>query len=321
MKRLVKILLVLFILLMLAFVIFRTPDTDAAEMRAKYGGEPSQFVELSDGLIVHLRDEGPKDAPAIVLLHGSSADLHTWEPWVEALRGDYRLIRYDQIGHGLTGPALDDNYGLEDYTNDINAVADQLGLKNFVLVGSSMAGWISINYALEHSDRLNGLVIVGGSGAPIEREEAGNLAYAIVSTPGVRELTKYITPRNLIEKSLKQSVSNQSVVTPAAVDRYWELLRYPGNREATLNRLGQPRETYSAEQIGGMAVPTLLMWGDEDRLVPLEMGHWYDSHLPNAQLVSYPGIGHLPMEEAPARSIADLREWLLTLPLSSETQG
>ena len=76
MKWLLRIVLLILALLVTAFLIFRTPDTDPAEMRAKYGGEPSQFVEIGDGVTVHLRDEGPKDAPAIILLHGSNADLH-----------------------------------------------------------------------------------------------------------------------------------------------------------------------------------------------------------------------------------------------------
>ncbi|MAS85697.1 MAG: alpha/beta hydrolase, partial [Erythrobacteraceae bacterium] len=104
MKWLLRIVLLILALLVTAFLIFRTPDTDPAEMRAKYGGEPSQFVEIGDGVTVHLRDEGPKDAPAIILLHGSNADLHTWQPWVDALKARYRVIRFDQVGHGLTGP-------------------------------------------------------------------------------------------------------------------------------------------------------------------------------------------------------------------------
>ena len=81
MKRLAKILGVIAALLVGAFLFLRVPDTDKAEMRAKYATAPSQFVTLANGQEVHLRDEGPKDAPAIVLLHGSNADLSTWQPW------------------------------------------------------------------------------------------------------------------------------------------------------------------------------------------------------------------------------------------------
>ncbi len=320
MKRLAKVLAVVATLAIIAFLVFRTPDTDPEEMRAKYGVAPSQFVELDDGLTVHLRDEGPRDAPAIVLLHGSSSDLHTWEAWAERLRGEYRVIRYDQIGHGLTGPALDANYELASFVEMVDQVADTLKLERFVLAGNSMGGWISAGYALEHPERLAGLVLVDASGAPIRRENGGgNIGFTIAATPVLNTLITQITPRSLVKRSYEQSVSNRAIVTEETVDRYWELLRYPGNRRATVDRFNTPRVVYSKEVMGNLSVPTLLMWGEEDALVPLEAARWYADVLPQATLISYPGIGHLPMEEAPDRSVADLRDWLDELPLSSGT--
>ena len=112
MKWFLRLIGIVAVALVATFFIFRVPDTDPAEMQAKYGSAPSQMVEIGDGRLVHLRDEGPRDAPVIVLLHGSNADLHTWQPWVDALSDDYRVIRFDQRGDGLTGPAGDgDLYG------------------------------------------------------------------------------------------------------------------------------------------------------------------------------------------------------------------
>ena len=86
------------------FVWGYAPDTDPAAMKAKYSSAASQFVDAGGGLTVHLRDEGKRDGPVLVLLHGSNASLHTWEPWVARLGAKYRIISLDQIGHGLTGP-------------------------------------------------------------------------------------------------------------------------------------------------------------------------------------------------------------------------
>lgn len=144
MKRPAKVVLVIAALLVASFLIFRTPDTDPARMRPKYGGEPSQFVTLAGGLTVHLRHEGPKDAPAIVLLHGSNSDLHTWQPWVDRLREDYRIIRFDQIGHGLTVPVPDGNYSREAFVRTVGLVADRLGIERFVPGGSSMGGGVAL---------------------------------------------------------------------------------------------------------------------------------------------------------------------------------
>lgn len=315
MKWLWRALAIVFALIAIAFIVMRVPDTDSETMRAKYGAAPSQFVELEDGTTVHLRDEGPRGAPAIVLLHGSNADLHTWQPWVEGLRGDYRVIRYDQIGHGLTGPTPDGDYSRDAFVADVDAVADALALDSFVLAGNSMGGGIAMAYAIARPDRLDGLVLVDAAGAPIEREGSGNLLFTLARIPGVNALIGSVTPRSLVEKSLRQSVSNEEIVTPEAVDRYWELARYPGNRVATMERFSLPREPFDADAVERVGVPTLVMWGEEDSLIPFDAAHWYAERLPSARLVSYPGIGHLPMEEAPRRSLADLRDWLEQLDL------
>ncbi len=318
MKRLSSILAVLAVVLVAAFLLLRVPDTDAAEMRAKYGGPPSQFVTLPAGPTVHYRDEGPRDAPVMVLLHGSNADLHTWQPWVDHLKDRYRLIRLDQRGHGLTGPAADGNYLQDAFTADLEAFRLKLNLNRFVLVGNSMGGGIAARYAMLHPNRLAGLVLIDAGGAPVKRPEShrgggGNLAFTIARIPVLNTIASQFMPRSLIERSLRQSVENQAVVTPEAVDRYWELARYPGNRVATMMRFGEPMTSFTPERVAVIETPTLIMWGREDALIPYAAAEWYRDHLPRAQLVAYPGIGHLPMEEAPGRSAADMARFLSSL--------
>jgi len=310
MKRLGKVLLVITALLVIVFLFLRVPDTDPEEMRAKYGGEPPQFVTLANGQEVHLRDEGPRDGLPIILLHGSNADLFTWQPWAEALREDYRIIRFDQIGHGLTGAAVNEDYAPNQFTETVDLVADKLGLDTFVLAGNSMGGSIAMRYALNQPERLSGLVLVDASGADIKREGGGNLAFTLARTLVIGNIMSQMLPRSIIERSLSQSVSNQDVVTDATIDRYWEMARYPGNRDATRARFGQSYAPFDAAKVAQMTVPTLVMWGEEDALIPYAAAGWYMDHLPNAELANYPGIGHIPMEEAPEKTVADLRNWI-----------
>ena len=312
MKRLWRALAVLAVVLVVAFVLLRVPDTDAAEMRSKYGALPSQFVVLPEGPTVHYRDEGPRDAPVIVLLHGSNADLHTWQPWVDRLETRYRLIRFDQRGHGLTG-AAEGGYDADAFARDIEAFADALKLDRFVLAGNSMGGANALRFAMQHPERLAGLVLVDAGGAPVKRDGGGNLAFTVLRMPVVGALASQMMQRSLVERSLRQSVANQAIVTPAAVDRYWELARLPGNREATRERFALPWTSFTAAEVEAVDVPTLIMWGREDSLIPYAAAEWYRDHLPRAQLVSYPGIGHLPMEEAPDLSAADLARFLETV--------
>jgi len=312
MKWVLRILGIIFAIIFIALIVLRVPDTDPVEMRVKYGVEPSQFVELSDGLEMHFRDEGPRDAQVILMLHGSNADLSTWDAWTQNLKQDYRIIRFDQIGHGLTGPAVDDDYSLASFGADINEIADELQLENFILAGNSMGGVIAMHYAINTPERLDGLILVDAGGAPIKREGGGNLAFTLAQIPGINSILATMTPRSLVDRSLRQSVSNQDIVTEQIVDRYWEMARYPGNRAATLKRFSTPRSPFDASTVAQVDVPTLVIWGEEDSLIPYEAAGWFMDQLPNATLANYPGIGHLPHEEAAAQTVADLRLWLET---------
>lgn len=330
MKWLLRGALALVAVLVAAFLVFRTPDTDAAAMRAKYGAAPSQFVDLGDGLTVHLRDEGPKDAPAIILLHGSNADLHTWEPWAANLKTDNRVIRFDQVGHGLTGPDPKGDYTRKNYVEHIRRVADKLGLDRFILGGNSMGGKHAIAFAAAYPERIAGLVLVDASGMPMLTPQAmegdrdnpgkrrgtttGNLGFKIAAMPGVNRILEQITPRSLIEKSLRQSVSVESIVTEEMIDRYWELIRYPGNRRATLERFAIPYDPLAHSKFAAIGAPTLILWGEEDRLIPVAAGRYLHDEMPQSELIIYPGIGHLPQEEAAEQTLADLRKWLAALP-------
>jgi pimeloyl-ACP methyl ester carboxylesterase len=312
MKRLLRIIAIVAAILAIAFFLLRVPDTEAAEMRAKYGGPPSQFVTLPGGPTVHYRDEGPRDAPVIVLLHGSNADLHTWQPWVDRLKDRYRIVRFDQRGHGLTG-AAPGGYDVDAFAGDIRAFADALKLERFVLAGNSMGGANALRFAMQHPERLTGLVLVDAGGAPIKRDGGGNLAFTVLRMPVIGPLASQMMHRSLVERSLRQSVANQSVVTPGAVDRYWELARLPGNRRATRERFSRPWTSFTTDEVRAVLVPTLIMWGREDGLIPYEAAEWYRTTLPDARLVSYPGIGHLPMEETPEASAADVATFIATV--------
>jgi len=294
-------------------IAYWTPDTDAIAMRAKYGGAPSQFVDLGGGLSVHVRDEGPRDAPVIVLMHGSNADLHTWDPWVARLALAYRVIRFDQIGHGLTGPNPTRRYDVNAFTETVDRLMTRLGVQRFVLAGNSMGGGIAWEYARRHSGRLDGLVLIDAVGAPEKVEEDPPVAFRIAGMPGVRDLIRFFTPRALVAQGLHQSVSNQAIVTEAAIDRYWELLRYPGNRQATIDRSLVDRTVATHDAVSCIVIPTLILWGEQDKLIPVASARWFKNTLPHATLITYPGTGHLPMEETPDRSANDLKNWLATL--------
>lgn len=325
MKWAFRIVFAVLVLLVGAFIVLRVPDTDPAMMKARWGGEPSQYVEIGDGTVVHLRDEGSGEGPPIILLHGSNADLHTWQPWVDGLKDTHRVIRFDQVGHGLTGPDPQGDYTRSNYASDVMEVADALGIDQFILGGNSMGGKHALAVASTYPSRIAGLILVDAGGAPqaeveatmdparLEDDDGGNIGFAIARMPGVNLIAEHITPRSLIRQSLEQSVSNQDVVTQEAVDRYWQMLRYPGNRAATMARFSADYEPLTSDEIAAITAPSLIIWGDEDGLIPVEAGQWLDKTMPSSTLYIYSGIGHLPHEEAPEATLADLKAWLSAL--------
>lgn len=312
MKWLIGVLLGLVALLGLAFLILRTPDVPAEEARARYGSAASQFIELSPGFTVHLRDEGPKDAPALLLLHGSNASLHTWEPWVERLSADYRVISLDLQGHGLTGPTPSGCYTATCMAETVEAVRAHLGVERMAIGGNSMGGGVAIRYALLHPERVSALILVDSAGAQLNSGRRPPIGFRIAAMPGVRRLAEFITPRSMIERSLDASTSVKTAATPDKVDRYWELLRYPGNRRATIERFSAPREPLTQDGLAPLdAIPTLILWGREDQLFPPAAAEWFKEAIPSAALVILDGVGHLPQEEAPDDSAAAVRAFLL----------
>src|SRR5690606_19717279 len=109
----------------------------------RWAQAPSTFIEV-EGLRVHLRDEGPPGDPVpIVLIHGTSASLHTWDGWTEALRKNRRVIRFDLPGFGLTGPNAADDYSIAAYVHLVLALLDQMGVQRFTIGGNSLGGEVA----------------------------------------------------------------------------------------------------------------------------------------------------------------------------------
>lgn len=302
------------------FLLLLTPDTDREEMIAKYGGPDAIFVAGPAGQQIHYRDQGRRDAPAIILIHGSNASLHTWEPLVKRLGATWRIVTLDLPGHGLTGATPDTDYSAEGMMDAVDVVAAKLGLDHFILGGNSMGGWVAWRYALAQPARVDALLLIDASGMPLRKGEKRppmNVGFRVLEYPVGRWLATRVTPRMLVEQSLRGSVEKQAIVDDAMVDRYWELLRFPGNREATLMRARMNREPAMAARVGEIRAPTLILFGDRDRLINPTAAKTFNERIAGSEVVLLPGIGHLPMEEAPdatAKAIADFLKRRLVPP-------
>jgi pimeloyl-ACP methyl ester carboxylesterase len=332
--RILKIIAVLFLVLIAGFAIFLYKgELPRDVVDAKYTSPASQFLTMANGARVHYRDEGNPDGEIVVLVHGSNASLHTWEPWIKELGDTYRIVTMDLPGHGLTGGVPDADYSSEAQLKTVSAVADHLGLEKFVLGGNSMGGGVTWRYTLEHPEQVTAMILIDASGLPAwwqqrQQAEADSdkeppLAFQLLGQPWFRAIARYIDPYYLTEQGVRSAYNNSPVIDQALIDRYYELSIREGTREATLARFGQRRNWDTEYDLSVLTQPTLIMWGREDSLIPWQTANQFAEVLPNTEIVIYDEVGHIPMEEIPERSAADVRSFLNGLsslpPMAAET--
>ena len=283
----------------------RAPDT----LTARWAQAPSQFVAI-EGMQVHLRDEGPRDDPQpIVLLHGTSASLHTWDGWVAALKGRHRVIRMDMPGFGLTGPTPDGQYTLPTYTRFVVAVMDRLGVKQAVIAGNSFGGNIAWKTAVDYPDRVSKLVLVDASGYAYQPKSIP-LAFQLAQIPALRPFMHKLLPRRMIEASVRNVYGDPSKVGPELIDRYYELTLRAGNRDALVQRFLQSKSGEFEAQIKTITKPTLIIWGGQDHLIPPDNADKFQHDIQGSRLAVFDALGHVPHEEDPVATVAAVQTFL-----------
>ena len=285
------------------------PDIPRPILEARYAGAPSQFVMLPNGTRAHVRDRGPRDALALILIHGSNASLFTWEPWVNRLSDKFRVITVDLPGHGLTGAVANRDYTQEGMAEFIDEVAGMLGLHRFAIGGNSMGGRASVLFTITHPERVTHLILVDSGGLPTKQVEPTPLAYRLMSIPIANRLLLHITPRSLIVDGLNSAIVHKDIITDEMIDRYWDFIRMDGTREATITR-GRIRDKRIRDDIPNIKTPTLILWGEEDRTIPVEAAYAFHAAIAGSKLVVYPNTGHVPQEEVADESAADVRAFL-----------
>ena len=301
----------------LALPLLQAPDRPVESLVARWAPPPSEFLDLF-GQLVHYRDEGPRSDPApIVLLHGTSASLHTWDGWAKALRGQRRVIRLDLPAFGLTGP-FTGSYAGQPYTGPAYArfvldVLDKLAVQRFVVAGNSLGGEVAWRLAATAPQRVAGLVLVDAAGYPMSGGTIP-LGWQIARLPMLGHITEYLLPRQAIVQGLTAVYGDPSRITEALVDRYFELTLRAGNRAALVQRAQAWSRSEGVDHVTGVSSPTLVLWGGRDALLPPALGQRFVADIPGARLQVFDDLGHVPQEEDPARTVAAVRGFLGLVP-------
>jgi len=281
-------------------------DLPASALEQKYLSEESRFLEF-DGWRVHYRDEGPREAPVLVLIHGTGASLHTYDEMVPSLTDRFRVIRYDLPGFGLTGSGPNCDFSPAFDASFLHRVLKELEVAGKVsLVGNSLGGRIAWEYALSQPERVQCLVLIDALGYPLSKWP---LAIQGARLPLVGELQRYMTPRGLVSRSLREVYGRPERVKDEVIERCFELLLREDNR-ASFVRRARVDGTQESERIASVSQPTLVLWGRLDRWIPVAHADLFAADIKQAECKIYPHLGHVPQEEEPATVAADILDFL-----------
>ncbi len=279
-------------------------------LKAKYTNEYSHFIDI-DGTIIHIRDEGKKNGPVLLLIHGVCSSLHTWDGWVAILKDHFRIIRFDIPGFGLSGQIPSKNYTPEYSVHLLNKSIEHMGIKKLSIAGNSLGGFIAWKFAVKHPDKVEKLILIDSVGYPQEMPWLLKFSTNIF----VRPFARVGMPRYFINKAVHEVYGDQSKVTDDTVDRYFELSQKEGNRSAWIDVFlvmkDYSRRKDLSKGITDLQCPIMVMWGTKDIWIPYttEFPKW-QKDLPHALFKVYEGAGHIPMEEIPEQTAKDAYEFL-----------
>ena len=293
---------------------FYVPEIPPEALNKKYDVEPANYLEV-DGMEVHYRVEGPaSDTLPLVLLHGTFSSLYTWNVWSELLGERCRIIRLDLPGFGLTGPHPTGDYRLETYLRFMESFLAELGVEQCILVGNSLGGEIAWRYALNHPGQVEKLILIGAAGYPVEIEKLPltqlPLSYLWLRIPLIRELSVRFAGPGVVRNSLEYLYGEPEKITDEWVELYFDMSNREGNREALTERMESFSRPSPWKKIPSIKIPTLILWGERDRLIPVENARKFHNDLPCSKLLTFPEAGHMPMEEIPLKSAEAAEEFI-----------
>jgi pimeloyl-ACP methyl ester carboxylesterase len=308
-KATVSLILVIAVALLIFVKIHSAQDIPVEKLKPRWASSASSFVNI-DGLTLHIRDEGPKnDKTPVVLVHGTGASLHTWDGWVSGLKSKRRVIRFDLPGFGLTGPEPQNNYTIEKYTDYLVNLLDHLGIAHAIVAGNSLGGYLGWATAIRYPNRVSKLVLVDASGYPYKAESVP-IAFKLSQNKFASMFLKDFIPKFVVRSSVENVYGDPSLVSDELVDRYYELALREGNRTAISKRFVQTQPGKLRYELNTLSVPTLLIWGGKDKLIPLEMGKQFNRDIPNSTLVVFEELGHVPHEENPDATLSTVLAFL-----------
>lgn len=299
---------ILIVLLGISFSSCIKRDISTKSLKRSYANKDSQFAKIK-GMEVHYRDQGAERAPCILMLHDIGSSLHAFEHWADTMQLEYRVLRVDLPGFGLTGPHPKGDYSMKMYRDFLDEFLADMGVKRCYAVGNGLGGRLAWELALAYPKRVRKMVLISPSGFPIENGNQTPMEKMASGNAAQKRQFRYFTSKKMVRKTLKQNYYDAEKVKVETVRRHYELLRRKGNRKAYIDRVSH--EDYNrTRRIKDIEAPTLIMWGTENQIIPIEHASYFHKALPNSKLKMYPEAGHYLMEEISSIAAPDVMSFL-----------
>jgi len=288
-------------------------EANYEDARVRYGSPPSQFIEI-DGTELHYRDEG--EGRTLVLLHGSRGNLQQWDGWVAELDGEFRIIRMDALGHGLSGPDGRDDYSAERGIYLLHELLGALGVERFILGGTSSGASRAIRYAAMYPQQVESLLL---STVPLRLPSTSRIRALDRLTFWVHDQVLGTKGTNLYWRAFLRSIyGDPDKVTNETVERYRTLNTLPGQEQRFRERIdvwyasGGPERDYATA--GRVTAPTFIQWGGSGPVLPAELfceiAAAFSSTSP--RMVQYSELGHKLIMEDAVRTARDALAFVKT---------
>lgn len=233
----------------------------------------------------------------VILIHGFAAHSYTWRYTIEPLvKAGFHVWSIDLLGFGSSEKPLGAPYGLDLFIDQINAFMDSKDIPTAHFVGNSLGGGISIGFALHSPNRVKSLTLIASMGHPMQ------LPFFLQMARTSPMIAKPLISRSLIKTAIRDIIYKKDGLSEQQIDAYWIPLTQPGGKEAFLQLL-QMFDNALLEKMGGsfhqIKIPTLIIWGDHDGLIPVAHAKLFHQEIPHSELMIIKECGHIPQEEEP----------------------
>ncbi len=322
MKRAIRITAAILALLALAFAVFwfaRPEDVNFDEARATLPNSAySRFVDL-DGVRVHYQEKG--NGTPLVLVHGYTASTYAWKDVFEPLAQHYHVVALDLKGFGFSGKP-DGDYTRRAQSELVIKLMDHLSIDRAILCGNSMGGEVSLNAARYHPERVRALILVDSGGVTVSNSGSVSPGFAQWPVIGPTVTALALTTDSLVRDGLRKSYFDDAKVTDEMVASYYRPLKTSGGQRAAFLARRQASQQPIEPEISKISQPTLILWGADDELIPVEAGRKLNSLIAGSRLAVLDHCGHVPQSECPAPFLREITGFITTLiPPANQAAG